>query len=79
MRIANSLHKGVFISSQAESVTKNSFTLIIVHCCQLQSNPSLSLCSGSGIPGTVLLEFCVVMSAVLFSEMRTNHNLVVHH
>jgi hypothetical protein len=28
MRIANSVHKGVFISSQAESITKNSFTLI---------------------------------------------------
>jgi len=73
MRIANSVHRGAFISSQAESITKNSFTLIIVHFCHLQSGPYLSLCSGSSIPGTGLLEFCVVMSAVAFLEMRTNH------
>ena len=66
MRIANSLHKGVFISSRGESVTKNSFTIIIVHCCHLQSSPSLSLCNGFSIPGTVLLEFCVVVLAVSF-------------
>jgi hypothetical protein len=52
MRIDNSVHNGVFISSQAESVTKNSFTLIIVHCFHLQISPCLSLCIGSSIPGT---------------------------
>lgn len=55
MRIDNSVHKGVFISSQAEAVTKNSFTPIIVHCFHLQSSPCLSLCSGSSIPGTGIM------------------------
>lgn len=32
MRIASSLHKAVFIIFQAESATKNSFTLTVVHC-----------------------------------------------
>ena len=93
MRTANLVHKDVFVSSQAESVTKNSFTLSIVHCCHfqsspclslcsgpsiihcchLQSSPCLSLCSGPSIPGTGLLEFCVAVSAVSFSETRRNH------
>lgn len=73
MRINHSVHKGVFMSSQAESVTKNSFALIIVHCFHLQSGPCLSLCSRSSIPGIGLLEFCVVTSAVSFSQMRRNH------
>lgn len=55
MRIDNSVHEGVLVSSQAEAVTNNSFILIIVHCFHLQSSPCLNLCSGSSIPGTGIM------------------------
>ena len=78
-RVADSVYRGVFKRSQTESVTTDSGTLIIVHCYHLQSSPYLRLCNGPSIPatagsivGTGVLDFCVVMSAVSFLEMRRN-------